>query len=165
MQGIAYFKKVICYLFVFCIALTGMFSVPGQTGTFPMHEKQAYQSAQSTQASVKESDPAEKSQHYLQMIQTSFAKEDCRIEDGSAATMQKLNLLREQKSVSYSKLERICFCLTDCYAKCACILHHQYIQKAAAIRDVHQKIVAYMHRKDGQKNPVVFLLTFLSNKK
>lgn len=85
-----------------------------------------------------------------------FCKEDCRIEDGSANTMQKLNLIREQKTVSLSKFERICYCLTDCYARCVSIMHNQYILKATLIRDVHQQIVSFIHRKDGQKIPAIF---------
>lgn len=156
MQRIAYSKKFICYLFILCIALTSTFSVLGECGVFSMQRQQAYSSGQTAQSGSFQKGTGA-TEHYLQMIQTSFTKEDCRIEDGSASTMQKLNLLREQKTISFSKFERICFCLTDCYARCASILQNQYIQKATAIRDVHQQIVSYIHRKDGQKIPVIFL--------
>ena len=153
MQRIAYSKKIICYLFILCIALTSAFSAYGECGVFSMQRQQTYCSRQAVQV---DSFQNAKAEHYLHMIQTSFAKEDCRIEDGSANTMQKLNLIREQKTVSLSKFERICYCLTDCYARCVSIMHNQYILKATLIRDVHQQIVSFIHRKDGQKIPAIF---------
>ena len=106
MQRIAYSKKIICYLFILCIALTSTFSSNGECGVFSMQRQQTYCSKQTVQV---DSFQNAKAEHYLHMIQTSFAKEDCRIEDGSANTMQKLNLIREQKTVSLSKFERICY--------------------------------------------------------
>ena len=99
MQRIAYSKKIICYLFILCIALTSAFSAYGECGVFSMQRQQTYCSRQTVQV---DSFQNAKAEHYLHMIQTSFAKEDCRIEDGSANTMQKLNLIREQKTVSLS---------------------------------------------------------------
>ena len=121
MQRIAYSKKIICYLFILCIALTSAFSAYGECGVFSMQRQQTYCSRQTVQV---DSFQNAKAEHYLHMIQTSFAKEDCRIEDGSANTMQKLNLIREQKTVSLSKFERICYCLTDCFARCVSIMHN-----------------------------------------
>ena len=143
MQRIAYSKKIICYLFILCIALTSAFSAYGECGVFSMQRQQTYCSRQTVQV---DSFQNAKAEHYLH----------CRIEDGSANTMQKLNLIREQKTVSLSKFERICYCLTDCYARCVSIMHNQYILKATLIRDVHQQIVSFIHRKDGQKIPAIF---------
>lgn len=126
MQRIAYSKKIICYLFILCIALTSTFSAYGECGVFSMQRQQTYCSRQTVQV---DSFQNAKAEHYLHMIQTSFAKEDCRIEDGSANTMQKLNLIREQKTVSLSKFERICYCLTDCYARCVSIMHNPIYSK------------------------------------
>ena len=153
MQMNSLFQKDHMLFVILCIALTSTFSANGECGVFSMQRQQTYCSKQTVQV---DSFQNAKAEHYLHMIQTSFAKEDCRIEDGSANTMQKLNLIREQKTVSLSKFERICYCLTDCYARCVSIMHNQYILKATLIRDVHQQIVSFIHRKDGQKIPAIF---------
>ena len=147
MQRIAYSKKIICYLFILCIALTSTFSANGECGVFSMQRQQTCCSKQTVQV---DSFQNAKAEHYLHMIQTSFAKEDCRIEDGSANTMQKLNLIREQKTVSISKFERICYCLTDCYARCVSIMHNQYILKATLI--INRSCLLFIGRT-GRKSP------------
>ncbi len=49
MQRIAYSKKIICYLFILCIALTSAFSTYGECGVFSMQRQQTYCSRQTVQ--------------------------------------------------------------------------------------------------------------------
>ena len=67
MQRIAYSKKIICYLFILCIALTSTFSANGECGVFSMQRQQTYCSKQTVQV---DSFQNAKAEHYLHMIQT-----------------------------------------------------------------------------------------------
>lgn len=52
MQRIAYSKKIICYLFILCIALTSTFSANGECGVFSMQRQQTYCSKQTVQVDI-----------------------------------------------------------------------------------------------------------------
>lgn len=155
------YQQCICILYVFVIVLSGTCSSISQGNVFfacqnipkepQITSLQEIDSVFYGWQTSKENTSSQK----FQVTHTSFAKEDCRIEDNSVRTLRKVNSFREEKRESKG---RFGFCLypPQCVSKCLKSIQNQYIDRAKSIETINKLIISYIHQKDGAKGIGLF---------
>lgn len=155
-------KQWVSILFALAIVLSGTCTGISQSNAFLAFQNiseevqiSSLQKQESNFCDEKQSERNTTSQRY-QVTHTSFAKEDCRIEENSARTLQKVISVREEKRGSRGKSEESFMKPTGLFFKCLKIIQNQYIEQSKAIVSLHEIIITFIHRKDGAKGIRLF---------
>ena len=155
-------KQGICILFALAIVLSGICTSISQGNAFLAYQNIPEEAQITSLGGQENTSLAEKplarknsSQKY-QVIHTSFAKEDCRIEDNSAKTLQKAISVRTGNRKNKGKFEDIYMYPAGLFFKCLKIIHNQYIERSKAIVSFHKIMISSIHRKDGAKGICLF---------